>query len=202
MAWRVPLLWAGQTVAILGSGESMSQRIADAVKAAGVSAIAINTTYELAPWADLLFGADASWWHNNPAALRFAGLKVTASDGCRFPEVKRLRNTGPEGFDPDPECLRTGGNGGYAGAHIAAQGGAARILLCGFDMRGKHWHAPHKTRNPTLRSFERWAQRFKGLRDALAAREVELINCTPNSAIKSLRFMALEDALATCDEMA
>lgn len=189
-------------MAVLASGESMSRGVADAVNAARVSAIAINNSHELAPWADMLYGADASWWHQHPRALQFQGLKVTANDSCRAPGVRALRVTGAEGFDPDPECLRTGGNGGYAGVHIGAQGGAERILLCGFDMRGGHWHPPHRTRNPTRSSFERWIRRFDGLGAALSARGISVINCTPGSAIKCFPFMALEEALAACAEPA
>lgn len=193
-------MWAGRTVAVLASGESMSQRVADAVRAADVPAIAINNTHELAPWADALYGADASWWHTHPEAIRFRGIKITASPACRFDEVKLLRNTGAEGFDPDPSGLRTGGNGGYAGAHIAAQGGADRILLCGFDMRGGHWHPPHEGRNPKPSSLVRWALRFEGLKAALDPRGVEVINCTPGSAITCFRSLPLEEALAACAE--
>ena len=42
--WSVPRLWPGATVAILASGPSMNQAVADRVRAAGLPAIAINDT--------------------------------------------------------------------------------------------------------------------------------------------------------------
>lgn len=169
--------------------------MAAAVRAAGVPAVVVNRTHELAPWADLLVGNDARWWmKNQDTALKFAGLKVCVQEGvCPFRHVLSLRNTGHDGFDPDPACIRTGGNGGYTALHIAAHAGAARALLCGFDMHGEHWHEPHRDRNPTQQCFGRWIVRFGAAKFPL-----EVINCTPGSALKCFRFADLHDALAAC----
>lgn len=173
--------------------------MAAAVRAAGVPAVVVNRTHELAPWAGVLVGNDARWWMNNEAALKFAGVKVCAQEGsCPFRQVKSLRNTGVDGFDPDPACVRTGGNGGYTALHIAAHAGAARVLICGFDMRGEHWHAPHPGRNPTRRSFEMWIARFVAVAPTLAARGLEVLNVTPGSALRCFPFADLETVLAAC----
>jgi len=195
MTWRVPLLWPGQTVAVLASGPSMTPQVADAVRS--VPSIVINDTFRLAPWAALLYAADDAWWQANPDALAFPGLKVTVGS---VPGVEQLRNSGSTGFDPNPECLRTGGNSGYQGVHIAAQAGAARILLCGFDMtalKGAHWFGPHRHGlvNTAPETYARFIRRFADLKAALDARGVEVINCTPGSALKCFPFADLADIL-------
>lgn len=173
--------------------------MAAAVRAAGVPAVVVNRTHELAPWADLLVGNDSVWWtlSENEAALRFAGIKVCCGERAAR-AVMSLRNTGPDGFDPDPACVRTGGNGGYTALHIATHARAARALLCGFDMRGAHWHAPHRLKNPTAKTFERWIIRFEAVAAKLAARGLEVLNCTPGSALKCFPFVPLDEALAAC----
>lgn len=153
-----------------------------------IKAAVTNDTYRLAPWADLLYGADADWWRRNPDARQFAGVKVCSDDSLQWSEVMSLRHTGKIGFDADPACIRSGGNSGYQAVHVAAQAGAARILLCGFDMGGAHWHdAPA----PAAHLFATWIERFETLADALRG-QVEILNCTPGSALKCFPMATLE----------
>lgn len=183
-------MWEGQTVAVLASGPSMSQAVADQVHGYGLPAIAVNNTWQLAPWAQVLYAADAQWWQHNPKALDFAGLKVSVKTGEPLPKaVHALRQTGYEGFDPDPGCVRVGGNSGYQAVHVAANAGAKTILLLGFDMHGTHWHGEHR---PPLRetgpaTYDRWSRVFETLKTP-----AEIVNCTPGSRIECFRMDRLE----------
>lgn len=179
--WSVPPLWKGLTVWVLASGPSMNLRTAQRARRSGHPAAVTNDTYRLAPWAALLYAADAAWWRANPEARRFAGIKVCADDSLRGADVCTLRHTGKVGFDPDPRCIRTGGNSGYQAVHVAIQAGAARILLCGFDMHGAHWFGQHDKglMNTPPEKFALWRERF----DALNGHGAEIINCTPGSAL-------------------
>lgn len=152
-----------------------------------------NSTFRLAPWADLLVAADADWWRANPDARNFQGLKVTSSESLQWPEVLSLRHTGKVGFDDNKACIRSGGNTGYQAVHIAAQAGAARILLCGFDMRPGHWHDVDREADEA--QYAEWRRRFQTLAVALEGR-VEVLNCTPGSALECFPMVTLEKALA------
>jgi hypothetical protein len=188
--WTVPSLWEGETVIVLASGPSMSEAVA--AKAHGRPTIVVNDTFMLAPWADMLYAADAAWWRARPAALQFAGLKVTADAACEFDEVLLLNNTGVEGFDPDPANVRTGGNSGYQAIHVAIHAGAKRILIAGMDMRPTgHFFGPHKRPliNTDPISYEWWKNRMP----ALKGNGAEIINCSPNSAIQCFPFGDLSD---------
>lgn len=148
----------------------------------------------MAPWADLLYASDCQWWRvNAQQALKFEGLKVSCSE-VEFRSVHHLRNTGIDGFDSNPENVRTGGNSGYAALHIAIHARAARILLLGFDMGGAHWFGRHGfgLRNTDPGTFSRWIPRFA----TLVNKGSEIINCTPGSALKCFPSMSLEDALS------
>lgn len=192
-------MWDAQQAVVLASGPSMSQAVADAVRyVTELRVIAVNSTFRLAPWADMLYAADERWWAVNKAdALAFTGLKVTVSQTMQ-PEVLLLKNSGTQGFDPDPGAIRTGGNSGYQAVHIAAHAGVRRILLCGFDMKGKHWHPdhPHPLRETQEACFLRWRRHFVDLGDELRRRGVEVWNCTPDSALDCFDRVPLEDALA------
>lgn len=196
--WTVERMWDGQPCAILVSGPSMSQEVADAVRYSPMHrVIVVNNTWELAPWADLLYAADPAWWkvfHEKTKA--FQGMKATCS-AVPYDDVMQLKDTGQEGFDPNPGSIRTGGNSGYQAMHIAAQLGVSRILLCGFDMRGKHWHGRHKEplRDHGEGIFDKWIKRFSTLAPELAKRNIEVVNCTPGSALTLWPFMPLKQAI-------
>jgi hypothetical protein len=184
--WTVPPMFAGRTVAVLASGPSMSQAVAD--QARHLPRIAINTTYRLAPDADIIYAGDAAWWAAHPQALDCPGIKASIEILPKIapatPDAVRvLRNTGRDGFDPDPSCLRTLANSGAQALQVAVHAGAARVLLLGFDMRGGHWHADHEGNNPSNGQMARWAVRFRGLAWALMARGISVINCTPGSLL-------------------
>jgi hypothetical protein len=215
--WTVPpTLWAGKTVLVLAGGPSLLQSlpVAREAVAAGVAvAVAVNNAGielarpdgslvpAMAPWAEMLYAADSGWWQfHAQQALKFPGLKVSIGDAVVFPAVLSLRNTGGTGFDPDPSCLRTGGNSAYQAAHIAAHAGAKRILLCGVDCHdraGSHWHGDHPAplRNNGVSSFRMMLERWPALGEALAARGIEIINCSPGSALQAFPIMSLEQAL-------
>lgn len=197
--WTIPPMWAGKTIAILASGETMTRRVVEMVREAGLPTIAINTTITLAPWATMLYAADGRWWEVNEAiARRFHGLKVCPDDQRPpLPDLLFLRDTGKTGFDPDPSSIRTGGNGAYAAIHIAAHAKAAKVLLCGVDMRGGHWHGPHPypLRNAGEGIYQRWLPRFDTITEELKLRGVRVLNCSPGSALKCFESMSLEKAL-------
>lgn len=197
--WMIPRIWSGPC-AILASGESMSRAVADQVRAAGIRTIAINTTWRLARWADLLYAADAPWWtmyHAEVAGAGFGGLKVCAEE-TPYQDVLHIEDSGKEGFDDNPAAIRSGGNGGYGGAHIAIHLGCDPILLCGFDMKGGHWHGrhPEPLRDAGEGIFPRWIARFETLARELAKRDKTVLNCTPGSALRCFPMIQLEDALA------
>lgn len=192
--WTVPPMFEGQTVAICASGPSMSRSIAGRVREEMLPTIVINNTHELAPWADVLYAADAAWWDvHAQTALKFAGIKVTAHDSTVHKAVMLLQPTGVEGFDPRPGKIRTGNNSGYQALHLAIQAKAKRILLFGYDMHGSHWFGKHQPplRNTDPGSYENWIARFEGLKDQGA----EIINCSRGSLIRCFPKMDINEAL-------
>lgn len=186
-------------MAILASGGSMSPAIAEQVKLAGVASIVINTTYRLAGWASMLYAADPEWWTHpsNATARDFEGFRVSCSVVPGVPGIKTVRNTGQDGYDPDPQCVRTGMNSGYQAVHIAMHARAAKILLCGMDMNGGHWHGDHPQglRNVPLEHYARYAAKFDHLVKPAESLGIEIVNCSPGSAIKAFRLSTLEAEL-------
>lgn len=162
----------------------------------------------LAPWADVLLASDSRWWREHPEAREFAGLKITVDPpgGCerlKMHDVISMKNGGPVLFDDRKTHLGGGGNSGFHAVHLAAHFGAKRILLCGFDMHMSegpskavnHWFGEHAWRPKFFIPFDLFVKRFTAAAPQFKKRGIEIINCTPGSALKCFPFMSLKEAL-------
>jgi hypothetical protein len=150
--------------------------------------IVVNDAYKLMPEADVLFAIDASWWQLHKGVRGFAGAKLGYGD-VGYPDIIALQGSGVTGYDPRLGWIRHCGNSGGAAIHLAAQLGAKRISLVGFDMRrvdgkvhyfGDHAHKP----KPQQPDFPRWISAIKLLAKELSGRGIEVVNATPGSALR------------------
>ncbi len=196
---RVERLWPGSTVVCIASGPSLTQADVDCVRGKA-RVIAVNTSVELAPWADALYACDARWWAWKKGMTGFAGLKFALqSNAGRWPGVTVLRAGHGQGLSDNPKILMTGRNSGYQAVNLAVLLGAARILLLGYDMqRGpkgqEHWHAQHpvKVENP----YYAWVASFSTMVEPLKALGIEVVNCSRRTALTCFPRQAIEDALS------
>lgn len=171
------------TWAILATGPSMSQAVADSVRGR-CKVVAVSDAYRLAPWADVLVSTDGAWWRQHPQALEFAGEKYSmAPDWKPVPGVKRPESN-----------FGTGVNSGLLACDVAVRHGAKRLLLLGFDMGGSHFFGVHPSplKNTPPDRFERFKRQFEMYRP----RGVQILNCTPGSALKAYKFADLHESLA------
>ncbi len=213
--WSVPRDWEGETAAILASGPSLTRAQCEAVRGKcrviAVNNQGVETEVDgvmqpaMAPWADVLFASDLKWWkHYGERAKSFKGIKVTFRPHRGFSDVFSLEHsvTHPT-FDPRPTHLVMGGNSGYQAIHLAVHFGVKKIILLGFDMRAAnrsklHWFGNHPKRLDSKPSFANWIRAMDKLAPVLRAKNVDVINCTPNSALRCFRRMSLEAALSGC----
>ena len=199
--------WRGKTAIVLASGPSAKD--ADLEVARGrAEVLAVNESWRLAPWASALYGCDGTWWLSKGGVPEFAGLKVTqdvtASTAYGLRRVRLHLATGRMHMDVAGEIgggsRRGGGNSGFQALNLALQFGAARILLVGFDMSlagGVHWHGAHPARlnNPSARAIGHWAEVLDAVAPAIADLGVEVLNCSPPSALAAYRKANLAEAL-------
>lgn len=209
--WVVEPEWQGETAAILASGPSLTREQCEAVRGKcrtiAVNNQGIETEVDgklqpaMAPWADILFAGDAKWWkHYHARALKFEGRKVCARSTPPWPEIYSLIQAYDyPSYDPRPGYVVMGGNSGYMATHLAVQLGARRILLLGFDMKysdgRRHWFGNHPEKLNSKASFATWLNAFEKFAKVLQEMKVEVLNCTPGSALKCFRRVPLEVAL-------
>lgn len=197
--------WAGAQVCILASGPSLTTgqcQIVQAWREAESTArvIVINNTFELAPWADLLYACDATWWrmHIAQVRLRFHGELWTQDEAARLAfGVRHVPSVRAPGLGVNG-AIHQGGNGGYQAINLAFLAGASRIVLLGFDMHGTHWHGSHPPglSNPPPWLFAQWIKHFEALSTDLRSRGVPVVNCSPGSALRAFDTSTLEAALS------
>lgn len=193
--------WSGETAVILASGPSLTLDQVALVEQANVKTIATNSTWRIAD-VDVLFAVDylffkvclpefkaakrraAVWTQDRSAADRW-GLNWVRQDSR-----PGLGNPG----------LRTNGNSGMGAINLAYLFGARRILLVGMDMKlgpkgEKHHHPDHP--KPLVQGlvFTDWLHKARDLAKGLKAEKVEVINCTPGSALQCFPMGDLEKEL-------
>lgn len=198
----VPRLWPDSIVVCIGGGPSLTPDDVATVRGR-THVIAINDAYRLAPWADVLYAADAIWWRKHAGAPAFTGsLKYTLqADARRWPGVQVLRNTGQHGLEHDPRGLKTGRNSGYQAINLAKHLGARRILLLGYDMRSggrgrSHWFGDHPWQGANSSPYHSFIKCFERLAEPLKAAGLEVINCSRDTALDVFPKMSLVEALA------
>lgn len=192
--------WPGSTVVCLGTGPSLTAEDVNRCRLQlGVRVIAVNNAYQLAPWADALYAADENWWRRHNGVPGFQGLRVAIEPQRKvWPGMHVLRNTGKEGLELNPTGLRTGLNSGYQSLGLAVHLGAKKIGLLGFDMRHPagqptHFFGDHPSGRGTPSKFHAWIKAFETLAQPLNDLGIEVINCTPDSALKAFSMAPLSD---------
>lgn len=167
--------------------------------------IAINEGWRLCPWADALYACDGEWWRLNKGLPEFTGLKISqdapACEAYGLLKIAVRKFCGDIITKPIGELacggILTGGNGGFQMVNLAAQLGARRIILVGFDMHGEHWHGRHLKglKNPHERLFAEWRRVLDLAAPILSGMGVEVFNSSPDSTLTKYPVVTLEEAL-------
>ena len=170
------------TWAVLATGPSLTQQVADTCRAAGLCIAAVSDAYKLAPRADLLVSTDPRWWKHHPEAVALDVPKFAAS--MHFNQV--------HGVEPCTD-LGTHINSGLLACHLAVKHGATRLLLCGFDFRPGHFFGNHPAplANTSPARYEAFQKQFAGWKP----RGVTVVNCTPGSGLRAFPLVPLEEAI-------
>lgn len=205
--------WTGMTVAILASGPSLTAEQCEAVgqwRAAGADrrVIAINTTFRRAPFADMVYACDGTYWrakalgaaqsHVQEAVAAFGTGKIWTQDVNAAKEfgLNLIRSEPGQGLSRKAGVINQGMNSGYQAINIAFLGGARRMLLLGFDCKGGHWHGDHPAPLSNRLPHKQWLDRFVRLARDLQSEGITVVNCSPGTALHTFPEQPLERELA------
>lgn len=203
--WHIPPLWEGERVFVIGGGTSVRSQNIEQLR--GHRVVVINTSYEVAPFADLLFFADTRWWHAHREKLKsFKGMIATTSASLQSePRLLRLRKVRPlehdEGLHTTPGHVIIQRTGLQAVFNILFHMRVKTIVLVGFDMQrdeqGKaHHHAPHEWDvKPGNRTWDIQMKQLAIMVEPLRQAGIEVLNASPNSRLAFWPRVTLEDAI-------
>jgi len=93
-----------------------------------------------------------------------------------------------------------GGNSGFHAVNMAAQFGAAKIVMAGIDFTvafGRHWFGQHayRSNSPSEVNVKRWQKVLDATAPSLAERGIRVINCSEISTLRAFERMTFQEAL-------
>lgn len=176
---------------VMASGPSLGfDNYADVelVRQSGLKVIVVNSTFEVAPWADVIYAGDSAWWKHHVKDVP----KSMAKWSCSRPSTIMY------GCSYRARAITPGFNSGANAVELAAnEYGATQIILVGFDMsvkHGSHHHGDHpKTRNPSSDRCSMWKPQFKTLRERIG--ETAVVNCSRYSELPYFEKADLRETL-------
>lgn len=175
--------WQGQTIACIASGPSLCEDDCLTVQVSGIKSIAVNSSWQMARFCDVIYAGDYDWWKENIEDIDIPAERWTCSE--RSADVYGLNHHRKRGAY----------NTGLRAVELAIEFGASRIILLGYDgtvKHGTHWHGDHKnTKNPDEDRCIKWRQQFASMN----RKGAEIINCSVGSAINCFPKARIEDVL-------
>jgi hypothetical protein len=160
----------------------------DLVEASGITTIAVNSSWQMARFADYNYAGDKGWWVKNGHLIDIDAIRIACDETTAiFHGTKTHRSNGA--YNSGMMAIR------YAIQKLHAR----RIVLLGYDCsvdNGVHWHGPHANlKNPTSESCKKWMPQFAKVASEAKAFKADIVNCSRMTALTCFRMSALEDVL-------
>jgi len=226
MIWKVPLMWEEADVWIVGGGPSLPkqfgvpdklvQEVISGSSPASVYSpymsflhdkhiIGVNCAYLLGNWIDMVFFGDDGFFNKQEVGLaKFPGLRVTCHPKVVVDWIKVLaRDPKYYGISDNSRTVSWNHNSGAAAISIAANAGAKRIILLGFDMKlssanDQHWHDLYKKgkivgKRQNKLPFGKQLVGFPQIAKDAKKRGIEIINANPDSAINDFKKVSIKE---------
>lgn len=204
-----------KTICCIGTGPSVTQEQVDAARDKGFELYVCNNAYRLAPDAKLLYGCNLAWWEHYFHEVRDLPCdKWTTNIAAagRY-DLNWVAEKFMWGLSEDPDVISHGHGSGFSLVSMAHRNGADRIVLLGYDLKyapdynGRAQHIGSSQRHffgEYPEKMQHWpsVQVRDGVHVELVelyrsvARQglVEVINCSPDSAIDCFPMKDIEDA--------
>jgi len=201
--------WQDECVAIVAAGPSINQADVDKLRDR-IHVVAINESYKLCKWADILYSCDDAWWRLVNGAKDFPALKISQDKDAvaRFPDIKRIKVKLVKGIIIHDLLMDEwgevggGGNSGFQCINLLAQSGVTAIALLGFDMCNRngqiHWHGRHPSpmNNPIEYNYQQWRDRLHQVKPKLDVLGIDIVNCSPISTLQYYPRVSVDEMLA------
>jgi len=181
--------WMRSTKAVcIGSGPSLSEDDCQLVGRSGLYTVAVNSSWKLARFCDVIYAGDYCWWDKYRHEIDIPAERWTCLER---PSLEFGLNRHGD--------FRGVTNSGARAIEFLVEKGFKEIILLGFDCsinKGVHWHGPHdKTPNPTKVKCDRWAGQFAIIAGIAKRDGVDIVNCSRETVLTCFRRSSLLEAL-------
>jgi len=189
---------------IIASGPSLTKEDCDLIETTNWKTITTNDSWRLAPFADILFACDTSWWNKyyNDVKQGYKGECWTSSQRAKdlYKDLKYTASSLSIGLNTNGRL--TVGNSGFQSINLAYNLGAKRIFLLGFDCKADsqkrhHWFGQHPDGLSKKQNFSKWKEDFCEIAKDLKKQNIEVFNITRDSALNCFPKITVEQAITT-----
>jgi hypothetical protein len=189
-----------RTAICIASGPSLTIEDVEYCRGKGIVYV-VNDCHRLAPWADILYACDFSWWDYHKGVPEFQGKKYSMDKKAHEKYgIGFVRSNIAGNFSVTPDIICLGSNSGFQAMNLAYIHGHKRIILLGYDMKlaedgKKHWFGAHPEHLNRGSNYKRWLQKFEKAVPILNRYGIEVINCTKDSALECFKKSDLREVL-------
>ena len=172
----------------IASGPSLTASDCELVRLSGTKTVAVNNSWEMAPFCDYIYAGDSKWWAVNFDKVRIPAEKWTCSDkAANIYKIHYHIAAGPY-------------NSGMRAIQFGISKGFKSIALLGYDCslkNGVHWHGPHSEevlRNPNESKVKKWHIQFERVATNAKKQGIAIYNCSRYTELKCFNILPLEEA--------
>ncbi len=204
-----------ETIVCIGTGPSLTEEQIQTAREKGFRLFGCNNVFQIVPDLELLYGCNLGWWELYAAqASSHAAEKWTSNhEAADRYGLNWIEEANAPGLSEDPELIHHGHGSGYSLVNMALHKGAERILLLGYDLRyAPDYNGARRIIGSRPRHFfgeypsaiQHWpkVRVTNGVHDELVEQYrtvadqglVEVINCTPGSALDAFPVSDIADA--------
>lgn len=192
-------------IAILASGPSLDRADIDLLNGKA-TVIAVNDSYRLCPWADILYAADHRWWHHHNYCRDFIGERWSQHigprdwvDTCRKEGINVIQCKRGNDISLDSSFVYDGKNSTFQALNMAVLMGEKEILILGLDCRvteKTHWFGDHPPKLQKKSPYPIFRRAFVDVAEKLERLGVRVINCSPISTVDCFERMNCAQAIS------
>ncbi len=196
--FRIPQLWKGERVFILGGGPSLMDE--DLSLIYNEKVIGVNDAFKLGDWVDVAWSTDCQWLKWNEKQLDgFKGIKLSAPP-CRCKhDVIKIARKHQSGICTDPSLVYWSRSSGASAINLAYHLGAVEVVLLGFDMKMRgnnhNWHSNHQhTPRPTIYQ-QLFIKQFDKIAEDAKSLGLKIINATCDTDLVAFPRQTLQEVV-------
>lgn len=171
----------------IASGPSLTAEDCELVRLSGIQTVAVNNSWQMAPFCNYVYAGDAKWWAVNFDKINIPAEKWTCSD--------KAANT----YKLHYHIAGGPFNSGMRAIQFGVMKGFKRIGLLGYDCslkNGVHWHGKHTEptlRNPNNDKVKKWHDQFNRVSVMAKKHGVEILNCSRYTELECFEKITLEE---------